>query len=186
MDQIFEDTRAGDWMQTYTGEQFWPLDPRLNEIDIRDIAHALAYSCRYNGHCLHYYSVAEHCVHVSHAVPVEHALAGLLHDAAEAYIADVPRPLKPYLTNYREIESRLEAFIAVKFNVHHPWHGSVHEADTRILADEQKSVMCAPPADWRLPLPPLGIYLPCWEPKDAERFFLERFWQLTGGPDATH
>lgn len=176
---VAEPERKGDWMQTWSGKQFWPLDPHPDDIDIKDIAHSLAYSCRYNGHTLRYYSVAEHCTHVSHLVSREQALAGLLHDAAEAYIADIPRPLKPYLSNYAEIERRLEECIAEKFGLEYPWHSEVKEADNRILADEQKRVMAPPPADWRLPLPPSGIFIPCFEPKWAERFFLERFWSLT-------
>ena len=66
--------RKGDWMQTYTGRQFWPIDPRANEVHIEDIAHALSMMCRYNGHCRTFYSVAEHSVLVSQHVPPEHAL----------------------------------------------------------------------------------------------------------------
>lgn len=57
--------RAGDWMQTFTGRQFWPMDPRPEDLDILDIAHALSLLCRFGGHCQRFYSVAEHSVHVS-------------------------------------------------------------------------------------------------------------------------
>jgi hypothetical protein len=95
--------RKGDWIQTFTGKQFWPLDPRPDEVYIEDIAHALGNICRFNGHCLRFYSVAEHCFHVSHKVVPGLALMGLLHDAAEAYVCDVVRPVKPYLKEYKKI-----------------------------------------------------------------------------------
>ena len=82
--------RRGGWIQTYTGRQFWPLDPRIEDIDIHDIAHALSHQCRYSGHCLRFYSVAEHSVLLSHHVAGEHMLWALLHDAWEAYLAAIP------------------------------------------------------------------------------------------------
>lgn len=167
--------RHGDWIQTFTGKQFWPLDPRPEDIDVRDIAHALANTCRFNGHCLGFYSVAEHSVLVSRHASPEYRLAALLHDAAEAYLADIPRPLKPYLSGYHEIERRLEECIAEKFDLPHPWPEEVKELDSRILADEAERLMGAPPADWHLPLLKLGVRFPFWKPMDAELEFLREF-----------
>lgn len=73
----------GDWMQTYTGRRFWPLDPVAGDIEIMDIAHALSNQCRYAGHTRFHYSVAQHSVQVSENVAPEHALWGLLHDAPD-------------------------------------------------------------------------------------------------------
>src|SRR5271170_7300011 len=84
------------WIQTYTGGVFHILDPQQNEIYIKDIAHALAMQCRFTGHVRKFYSIAEHCVLGSHIVPKKLALQFLLHDASEAYIADINRPLKHY------------------------------------------------------------------------------------------
>jgi hypothetical protein len=92
------ETRLGNWMQTQFGNQFWPLDPRPEDFDIKEIASALGKACRYAGHCFGFYSVAEHSVLVSQIVPPEFALTALMHDATEAYLVDIPRPLKPYLT----------------------------------------------------------------------------------------
>ncbi|MFG0247924.1 MAG: phosphohydrolase, partial [Phycisphaeraceae bacterium JB051] len=78
------------WIQTYTGKAFYPLREDPGIIDIRDIAHALSLQCRFNGHCSDFYSVAQHSVHVSEVVPQAFALWGLLHDAAEAYMSDLP------------------------------------------------------------------------------------------------
>jgi hypothetical protein len=171
--------RRGDWMQTYSGLQFWPLDPRVDEIAIEDIAHALANTCRYNGHCGVFYSVAEHCVILSGFASRENKLAALLHDAAEAYTADIPRPLKRYLDGYRLIEERIERAIAAKFGVKYPWAYEIHELDERILGDERDQIMAKPPADWGLSRPPLNAYLPCWDPTTAKHVFLHTFRALS-------
>ena len=86
--------RKGDWIQTFTGRAFYVLDPRPEDVDIEDIAHALSMQCRFAGHCREFYSVAQHSVTASWLVPPEDALWGLLHDAAEAYVVDLPRPIK--------------------------------------------------------------------------------------------
>jgi len=86
------------WIQTISGRKFPLAEPDPNQIDIEDIAHALSMLCRFNGHCTQFYSVAEHSMHVSHEISNDLALAGLLHDAAEAYLGDVPSPLKKELS----------------------------------------------------------------------------------------
>src|SRR4051812_20612492 len=88
------DWLRGDWMQTYTGRAFWPLDAQPEDVDPLDIAAALSMLCRYGGHVSRFYSVAEHCLLMSEAVAPEHALWALLHDATEAYMGDMVRPLK--------------------------------------------------------------------------------------------
>lgn len=84
----------GSWMQTYTGRRLFPMDPSPADVDIIDIAHALSMQCRYNGHVRRFMSVAEHCVLISENVPAQDALWGLLHDATEAYVGDMIRPLR--------------------------------------------------------------------------------------------
>ena len=171
-------TRKGDWMQTYTGRVFWPLDPAPQDVCIEDIAHALSMSCRYNGHTRRFYSVAEHSVLVSRHVPPEDALWGLLHDATEAYLPDVIRPIKPHLTGFKEIENRLMDVICQRFQLSQGMPQSVHHADSAILTDEQMQVMGRPPRDWNLPYPGLGVQIRCWLPSDAEADFLSRFHEL--------
>jgi hypothetical protein len=170
--------RHGDWCQTYTGIAFWPLDPREDEIAIEDIAHALSMVCRYGGHCRKFYSVAEHCVHVSRHVPTPVALEGLLHDASEAYLADVARPVKPFLANYKAVERALGEVIARKFRLAFPLPAIVKAIDAGMLQDESAQLMSDPPQPWHLPEPAVGVEIECWAPNVAKAAFLERFEEL--------
>jgi hypothetical protein len=170
--------RKGDWIQTYAGRQFWPLDPRPEDICIEDIAHSLANQCRFNGHCSKFYSVAEHCFHVSKAVPWMFSMEGLLHDAAEAYLADVPRPIKPFLAGYKEIEDNILKVIYQKFMVKPGPHKIIKAYDDAILADEAEQIMPNKPASWKLVEKPLGITLYCWGTDEAAAMFLLRFNEL--------
>lgn len=179
--------RRGDWMQTFTGRQFWPLDPRPDEVDILDIAHALANQCRYAGHCRRFYSVAEHCVLLSRAVAPEHRLWALLHDAAEAYLVDLPRPVKRHVVGYHIAEAAVMAAICLRFGLKPEMPDAVHDADYRILRDELDQNMSAPPARWPVQdETPLGVTLRFWTPDLAEFWFLREFDALTtGGLGAT-
>lgn len=173
--------RRGRWMQTATGKQFWPLDPRPEEIDIRDIAHGLAMQCRYGGQCLRFYSVAEHCVLMARYAPDDIKLDTLMHDASEAYLSDVIRPIKAYLTNYREIETELERVIAQRFGLRWPMHGAIKRLDTAILVDERDQVMAPPPVPWSdITEPGLGVTLQFWTPEKAKAEFLAAFYQYGG------
>lgn len=184
--------RKGDWMQTFTGKAFWPLDPRPEEIDIVDIAHALSLSCRYGGHCKRFYSVAEHSILVSELCLLFYgsyqvALWGLLHDACEAYISDIPRPLKSMLPDYQEIERNLDKVIIDKFNIkYEEVKQKVKDVDNSILYFEMKELMSTPPMSWSdcgwiLPqAPPKGWGLRYYQPEQAERVFLSDFYKLTG------
>lgn len=174
--------RAGEFMQVSSGHAVWPIDPDEAEIDIEDIAHALSRQNRYGGHIVpESYSVAEHCWHLSYAVPRGYELAALLHDAAEAYLQDVINPIKPYLTNYREIEAGLEEVIFRKFGVPFPISDVVKEYDKRICADERDQVMAEPQIPWGQGLVPLGITIHAWRPDAAKGMFLARFRELYHG-----
>jgi uncharacterized protein len=144
--------RKGAWMQTFLGKQFWPLDPRPDEIFIEDIAHALSLQCRFAGHVREHYSVAQHSLLVSQYCPRVDALWGLLHDAAEAYLVDLPRPIKRYSTlgdEYRIIENRLMGTICTRFNLPLECPGKIKEVDDFILQWEQRDLMALPPAQWK-------------------------------------
>jgi hypothetical protein len=167
--------RNGDWMQTITGKKFWPIDPRPEDICIEDIAHALSMMCRFNGHCKKFYSVAEHSVLVSRAVPEEYALWGLLHDAPEAYIADIVKPAKPYIDGYAEVEKRLMIAVCDAFGLDHSEPKDVKIADCAVLADEAEQIMGPHPDDWHLPFAPTGQLIYGYAPDEAKRLFLDRF-----------
>lgn len=174
--------RCGDWIQTFTGRAFWPLDPRPDEVHIADIAHALAHQCRYAGHCRRFYSVAEHSVLLARAMPKEHRLAALLHDAPEAYLVDLPRPVKRFMPSYGVAEMAVWLAISARFGLSPELAAEVHEADTRILVDEFEQAMAPPPAPWSVDgLRPLGVALRFWTPVEAEMQFMAEFDFLTGG-----
>lgn len=171
-----------DWIQTYTGRQFWPLEPRVEDIDIVDIAHALSNLCRYGGHVEQFYSVAQHCVLVSRAVPTEHALRGLLHDASEAYLIDVPRPIKRSdgMEVYRHAEKRLEAAIYERFGLSPEDPECIKTADNQLLRTEQRDLMKPAPAAWKdYRVGALDERIIPWTPQCARRAFLERFGELS-------
>lgn len=173
--------RHGSFMQTYTGRKFWPMDPRPQEVDIRDIAHSLSLQCRYAGHCRRFYSVAEHSVHIARwlvGIDRSAALWGLLHDASEAYLIDVPRPVKPFLTGYKAAESNVMAAVCARFGLPIEMPAAVHEADERIIADELVNLVRM---QWHARHDdPLGVTLQYWSPAEAEEEFLETFKALTG------
>jgi hypothetical protein len=169
--------RQGDFIQTFSGGQFWPMDPRIEDINIDDIAHALSLQCRFAGHCINHYSVAEHSIHVARWVfgitgDKRKALAGLLHDAQEAYIVDVPRPLKPYLTGYKQIEESIWKCIANSYGLDIELPAEVKEADNRILIDERNQNMAKGFYAGGWPdVEPLGITLEFMSPNIAKILF---------------
>jgi hypothetical protein len=105
--------REGNWVVTFSGIHFYPLDPREDEVLLIDVAQALSNICRFNGHTKNFYSVAQHSLFVSKEL--EHkgyspsiCLIGLLHDGSEAYICDIPTPVKLMLPEYQKMESKLQ------------------------------------------------------------------------------
>ena len=177
------DHQEGAWVPTFTGRRFRPLDPRPEHVCIEDIAHALGLKCRYGGHCRTFYSVAQHSVLVSKALEREGRspavqLQGLMHDAAEAYLPDVARPVKSRLEGFARVEAEVELAIADAFALPWPWSTAVKRVDVAILRDEAARLMNCDLSDWHLPEPALGIDIAPWRPGKAERRFLERFAEL--------
>lgn len=175
--------RRGDWMQTFTGGVFWPLDPREDEVRIEDIAHALSLVCRFAGHCRTFYSVAEHSVRVSDACSPVARPAALLHDAAEAYVGDMVRPLKTQgeMAVFDRTERRIRNVIFTRFLGKYPiaeWD-EIKAADLKLLATEARDLMVwPPPREWgALPPPQAHTILP-WTAECAEEQFLMRFTAL--------
>jgi len=184
--------RIGDWLQTRNGVRFFPLDPREDEILIEDIAFALAHTNRFNGH-VGVYSVAEHSCRVSKLLlekcdagtGLQLALAGLLHDAAECYVADVPRPVKMCLraagdTAYDAAEFLVMSAVERRFGVPSGLCScpAVKEADAVMLATERRDLF-PNPLEWNALPDPIEERISPWCPEKAEQNFLSVFRMLT-------
>ena len=162
------------------GIMFHYDDPKIDQIEIVDVAHALSNICRFGGHTERFYSVAEHSVLCSELVAPKFALSALLHDAHEAYVLDVPTPLKRMMPQYMEIERRFEITLRQKFGVPVELSPAVKKADAQALWIERYQLL--PPHDgwWEKPE---DLVLPerklsCYPPHIAKAVFLQRFYDL--------
>jgi hypothetical protein len=167
------------FMVTYTGKPFYLYQPDVFMIDIRDIAHALSMLCRFTGHTRRFYSVAQHCVHASALVPHPHEKDALLHDAAEAYINDLSRPLKhhPNMSAYLELEARIERVITECFMLGDIHHRAIKNVDNALVCTEANQLMSE--HGWTEGHNCYDFDLPAWGPDEAEFRFLKRFHELT-------
>jgi hypothetical protein len=177
-----------------SGRYFDYLNPEDNKFDIEDIAWSLSRLCRFAGHIRrefddHIYSVAQHSVLVSYLVPPEFALAGLLHDSAEAWLLDIVRPLKQLLDSYKAIERSIEPVVLAQFGLPYPMHPAVHRADRVALYIEQRDVMPPHSDDWeRSWITEMAVdslvgstrITECQSPKVARLDFLRRYRELAG------
>ena len=186
---------GGPWLQTYKGGAFTPTAPRVEDLDLDDIAHTLSNLCRFTGHTQSFYSVAQHCCRV--ATELLHMqvddpdvlLAGLLHDAAEAYVHDLPGPLKqlPALRAvYKPIELAVEDCIR-------RWAGLSEEAwsdprikvaDVTLLRTEAGELMSPLHESWSPEHHPdrgRAWHTPPWPPLVARRHFTEDFFVYSSG-----
>lgn len=138
------DSNDSSWITTYSGLPFWPLEPRVEDVRILDIAHALSLVCRWSGHVTKFYSVAQHSILVSENVPEKLKLAALLHDASEAYISDLSRPIKraPGLGEvYMKVEKEIQDSINAKFGIETIHLPEIKRADNLLLLTEQRDLM---------------------------------------------
>lgn len=173
-------TLRGDWMNTITGRDVHILTPRPEEIDPFDIAHALGMLCRYNGHVAEFYSVGEHCVLMSERVPADDALWALLHDATEAYLGDMIKPLKRADPVYTAIEDQMMGVICERFGLDPACPASVKEADLRILVDERTALQPHRGRPWKSTenVTALGVPICGWDPNYAKDRYLARLQDL--------
>lgn len=173
------------WIQTVTGRQFNLLEPRPEQVAIEDIAHALSNLCRYAGQTKRFYSVGQHSLLVADTLAVQYPheplleLRGLLHDGSEAYIIDIPRPLKVHLPGYAPFEARAQRVVYQAFGL--PFDDQeaeeqVHEADRYVVAIEAHSFMGDVSA-WNIPAY-TGKLLESWPPEMAKQRFLDRFLDI--------
>lgn len=168
------------WIMTHTGVKFTPLEPKVSDVCLEDIAHALSNMCRFNGHCKKFYSVAQHSVLVAEYLideledtPI--VLCGLFHDAAEAYLPDLCRPIKPAWVEFARFEKQLLAIISRALKIPLIWNSAAHNsvikmADNVLLATELRDLMFF--VDPELP-PPLEEKIVAWTPMYSKRKFLE-------------
>lgn len=182
------------FIQTVSGRRVNPFALRASDIDIDDIAHALANQCRFGGHCRPFYSVAQHSCLVADLVAVKGGdataeLWALLHDAPEAYLSDLPHPLKHFSEFgrlYREAEDRLQRAVTEHFGLASDPPAALLEADRALLAAERVALM----ADtWEWPelegVEPADVAIDPWSPEKAAAEFRRRYQELrpTSAPD---
>jgi 5'-deoxynucleotidase YfbR-like HD superfamily hydrolase len=175
----------GHFIGTASGLPFWPLDPRPEDIRVLDIAIHLSRICRFGGaldpSVPGIYSVAQHSVLVSYRCPPEHALEGLLHDAAEAYIGDQVKPLKMMMEDYQGFERLIERAVRKRFSLPKKMTPAVKEADRRIFATEVRDLV----PEWRSDAPwqampdPYEERIEPWTCSRARDMFLQRFEELS-------
>ena len=163
------------------GDRLNLLDPDPDKIHITHIAAALSKLCRFGGQCFNFYSVGEHSVHVSDCCfnNAELALAGLLHDASEAYMQDIVTPLKSLLPKYKQIEKRLQKVIFKKYNIDLNLLDHIHENADFYAAYVEGRILtsCAWPTSIVIP-DEYTFDVQCWNPKEAESLFLNKFYSL--------
>jgi 5'-deoxynucleotidase YfbR-like HD superfamily hydrolase len=181
-----EESSMTAFIETFTGQRFFPLEPRLEDIDIVDIAHALSNQCRFAGHVREFYSVAEHSVRVSWLIEewsweAAVCLKALLHDASEAYLVDFPTPLKNHSVfgaGYRIAEDTLMEIVLRRFSLTSPIGSWVKDADAVLLATEARDLMPFNPAHWGNLVEPLEEKIQPVSPREAKQMFLDRFYFL--------
>lgn len=157
------------FMRTFSGKFVDPLDLNPEDINIFDIAHALSNICRFGGHCPIFYSVAQHSVLCSHMASPNNKLEALMHDASEAYLSDVPTPIKHRITNYYDIEDRAMRVISKKFDFGFPFTEETKHIDKMVLHLEFSNLFNYD----------LNNNIKIKSPQEAKNEFLSTYWTLT-------
>ena len=173
-------------MELYSGRCVNAMDILSSDIDIKDIAHALALQCRFKGHCKQFYSIAQHSVLVARHLQARSILQlfGLLHDAAEAYLGDMISPLKDMLPEYKTQERYLQDKIYYHFTGRRPTHPEITEIkliDTRLLLSEARVLMPSGGDGWRPGIEPLDLVITPVSASIAEAGFFYAFHKLREG-----
>lgn len=189
--RVGKNTGEGPWMWTHGKRKVFPTTLTPDDIDIGCIAHSLSLQCRFAGHCRWHYSVAQHSLLVAENVPHEHALWALLHDASEAYLTDIIRPVKmlPLFAPYRAIEDEAMAVICSRFGLDPTEPECVRDADRLLLVTEARDLMSPLHPDWEYQEANgyASLRAPIVErhPRDVERDFLHAFDRYSTHPDYT-
>lgn len=183
INKLYEDNpilSEDPWIQTYTGKMFFPLHIDFNSICMEDIAHALSMQCRFTGHCVEFYSVAQHSVLTSYLCDEDKRLEALLHDASEAYIADISSPIKrmPQLAGYTNLENCIQGAIYQKFGITGK-SKNVRKADIIMLGIEATSLLAYISPQWKFTIEPPPFKVIPLSPKEAEKLFMDRYIEIT-------
>ncbi|MFK4258374.1 hypothetical protein [Agrobacterium tumefaciens] len=178
--QVAVKMKSGPSIMLASGTWFDLLDPWNSEFTIDDIAQGLANICRYAGQCRNFYSVAEHSLLVCETA-VDFKLEALLHDAAEAFLGDITRPLKQLLPEYKAIESNVEAAIFRRFGLEQKAIADVKLADLRVLAAEQSQLMPDGTDFWTAQsnIQPAQVTVQFLSPAESRERFLSKFYELS-------
>jgi len=180
--------KAVSYIETYTGRKFFPLAPSVEMCSIIDIAHHLSNQCRYSGATEQFYSTAQHCCIL--ASYVENVMKGsamdclqiLIHDAAEAYLVDVPRPVKQFMPDFRiwdrKIQMTIREWLGLADVAIPTWQDDL---DSRVIVDERHQIMSDSGNDWGHDLEPLKVRVEHWPPRMAEKQFLFRYAAYMSG-----
>jgi hypothetical protein len=184
--------KAVSFIETYTGRAFFPLDPNPKDITIIDIAHHLSNQCRYSGATTWFYSTAQHCCLLADYVeekggsPLD-CYQILNHDNPEAYLVDLPRPVKQFMPEFRIRDKKINDVIRPWLGLGDlpipPWQD---ELDSRIIVDERAQVMSDSGNDWGHDLVPLGVIIEPWTSVIAEQQFLARYAKYSYKLFGTH
>lgn len=166
-------------ISTYDGDFFDFENPASFDFKIETIAHALSNICRYGGHSNRFYSVAEHSVLVSRVVPLELAMVGLLHDASEAFVGDMPSPLKAMCPEYRAIEDRVQEAIAARYNLQYPFPLEIKFADKSVYKAERLQITNVADEVWHTDIPAADVIVTGLNPKKACALFMARYRELS-------
>lgn len=170
---------SGAFIQTYSGVRFDILDPKPDMINIDDLAHHLANQCRFTGATRHHYSVAQHSYYCSFLTPLKFAFEALMHDASEAYLCDMSRPVK-HCTKlgevYRELEERIQNAVQAKFGIAPGMSAEVKIADNLMLFAEKAQLMQS--GWWTSKGEAANIKIEKWSPERAEIEWRVRFFAL--------
>ena len=172
--------QRGAFITTYSGVKFFVEDANIQDVPIEDIAHALSMNCRFNGHLSQFYSVAQHSVIVSYLVPDRMRLTALMHDVSEAFVPDMPRPFKKFITGFEEYEDKIQRAVSEHYGTQYPLPDEVNHVDKNIVRDEATHLYSSPP-DWIEFYESVAAHegwFRYYSPADARQLFLDRFYYL--------
>ncbi|WP_051504140.1 hypothetical protein [Sphingomonas jaspsi] len=173
-------------IRLFSGVMFDYDNPHLSDVAVQDIAEGLGKICRFAGQCRHFYSVAQHAVNASYIVAEGFEFDALMHDTAEAFTNDIPRPMKSKIPGFKELETRIEGAMSRLFNFSYPLPPEVRLVDDQMLKLEKEELLPNDHSNWAI-LDYVGdvshlkprVDLTPWPADLATYRFLERYEELS-------